>query len=122
MPASGCVRETSAIALQRPVLTSPAGHASAVDGGQAPATDPEPCAEARRRHLESTGNASPALPFGVTLLGPAWSDEFLWDVAAAFHVRLWRPQHRCPSHRDSTKYVLMKAAFLTPGTVAFALT
>ena len=58
-----------------------------MDGGQAPAADPEPCAAARRRHLESTGNASPALPFGVTLLGPAWSDEFLWDVAAAFHVR-----------------------------------
>ena len=65
---------------------------SAAVDSTAPA-DPEPSAAARRRHLESTGNASPALPFGVTLLGPAWSDEFLWDVAAAFQAR-----QRCPTH------------------------
>ena len=56
-----------------------------VDGDRSSA-DAKPCEAARRRHLESTGNASPALPFGVTLLGPAWSDDFLWDVAASFQV------------------------------------
>lgn len=32
----------------------------------------------------ATGNPAPVLPFGVTLLGPAWSDEYLWGLAAAF--------------------------------------
>lgn len=40
---------------------------------------------ARRAQLLATGNAAPVLPFGVTLLGPAWSDEFLWDVAEALY-------------------------------------
>ena len=65
-----------------------------MDGGR-PLEDTEPSAAARRRHLESTGNASPALPFGVTLLGPAWSDDFLWDIAAAYQVST------CPAHSNS---------------------
>ena len=43
--------------------------------------------EARRaQHLAATGNPAPVLPFGVTLIGPAWSDDALWEVAAAFHA------------------------------------
>ena len=40
-------------------------------------------AEVGRRHnfLEASGNTSPALSFGVTLVGPAWSDEYLWRIA-----------------------------------------
>jgi len=26
------------------------------------------------------------LPFGVTLIGPAWSDEALWALAERFHA------------------------------------
>ena len=40
--------------------------------------------EARRAHLAETGCAAPVLPFGVTLLGVAWSDEYLWGVAAKY--------------------------------------
>ena len=40
---------------------------------------------ARRKLLHATGNAAPVLPFGVTLLGAAWNDEFLWDVAEALY-------------------------------------
>ena len=39
----------------------------------------------RAKLLESTGNAQPVLPFGVTLLGPTWSDEMLWTHARSFH-------------------------------------
>ena len=37
--------------------------------------------------MQATGNTAPVLPFGVTLLGPAWSDEYLWDVAEAFYKK-----------------------------------
>ena len=50
-----------------------------------PAADSLPEAAARRRHLEATGSSTPVLPFGVTLLGPAWTDRYLWDVAEAFY-------------------------------------
>ncbi|CAK0787066.1 hypothetical protein CVIRNUC_010282 [Coccomyxa viridis] len=40
----------------------------------------------RAQHLAATGNPAPVLPFGVTLIGPAWSDDALWEVAAAFHA------------------------------------
>lgn len=51
-------------------------------GGPPPGEDAE---QARRAsHLAATGNPAPVLPFGVTLLGPAWSDEFVAGVAAAF--------------------------------------
>ncbi len=40
---------------------------------------------ARAQHLAKTGNPTPVLPFGVTLIGPAWSDESLWAIAARFH-------------------------------------
>lgn len=36
--------------------------------------------------LEETGNARPVLPFGVTLIGQAWSDEALWALAERFHA------------------------------------
>ena len=44
-------------------------------------------AVARRKFLQATGNTAPVLPFGVTLLGPAWSDEYLWDVAEALYKK-----------------------------------
>ena len=89
-PASVCLLLTLGMPPSAPCADSTDLLAcSAVDGGQLPA-DADPSVAARRKHLESTGNAAPALPFGVTLLGPAWTDEFLWDVAAAFHVRLCR--------------------------------
>ncbi|PSC69624.1 allophanate hydrolase [Micractinium conductrix] len=42
--------------------------------------------EQRRRaeHLAATGNTSPVMPFGVTLLAPSWTDEYVADIAAAF--------------------------------------
>lgn len=40
----------------------------------------------RAQHLAATGNPAPVLPFGITLIGPAWSDDALWEVAAAFHA------------------------------------
>lgn len=54
-------------------------------GGAEAVVEDSPESAARRKLLIATGNAAPVLPFGVTLLGPAWSDEFLWDVAEAFH-------------------------------------
>ncbi len=44
----------------------------------------DPAAEERRHHLGATGGPPAALPFGVTLLGAAWSDEFLWGLAAEY--------------------------------------
>ena len=35
--------------------------------------------------LRATGNSTPWLPFGVTLVGPAWSDAYLWKIAADMH-------------------------------------
>ena len=40
----------------------------------------------RAQHLAETGNPAPVLPFGITLIGPAWSDDALWEVAAAYHA------------------------------------
>ena len=40
--------------------------------------------EARRQRLAETGDPAPVLPFGVTLLGEAWTDEYLWGIASAF--------------------------------------
>jgi hypothetical protein len=59
-------------------------------------TDRIPCAgtngkeseiSRRARVLAETGNPRPYLPFGVTLIGPAWSDEFLWEIAAKLHAK-----------------------------------
>jgi len=50
---------------------------------------PQPGAGAaaeRARVLAETGNPTPALPFGVTLIGSAWRDEALWGVAAGLHA------------------------------------
>ena len=41
---------------------------------------------ARAQHLAKTGNPTPVLPFGVTFIGPAWSDESLWAIAERFHA------------------------------------
>lgn len=46
--------------------------------------DSDPAAASRRAHLAATGGPPQALPFGVTLLGPAWTDEYLWGLAAQF--------------------------------------
>ena len=40
----------------------------------------------RERLLAASGNLTPSLPFGVTLIGAAWRDEALWDVAAELHA------------------------------------
>lgn len=40
----------------------------------------------RAQHLAKTGNSAPVLPFGITLIGPAWSDDALWEIAAAYHA------------------------------------
>ena len=41
--------------------------------------------EIRRRVLGSSDRANPMLPVGVTLIGPAWSDEWLWELGADMH-------------------------------------
>ena len=40
----------------------------------------------RAQLLRQSGSAAPVLPFGVTLIGPAWSDESLWHIAERFHA------------------------------------
>lgn len=62
----------------RQIFTTTAIHNSEVVDGS------DPAAEERRRHLAATGGAPDALPFGVTLLGAAWSDEFIWGLAAEY--------------------------------------
>lgn len=39
----------------------------------------------RAQHLAASGNPTPVLPFGVTLLSKAWKDEYLWGHASRFH-------------------------------------
>lgn len=41
----------------------------------------------RAKVLRDTGEARPNIPFGVTLIGPAWTDEFLWEIGAKFHAK-----------------------------------
>lgn len=41
---------------------------------------------ARREHLAATGNPSPVVPFGITLLAPSWMDEYVAGVAAAYQA------------------------------------
>lgn len=38
----------------------------------------------RREHLAATGNPAPQLPFGITLLAPAWTDAYVAGLAAAY--------------------------------------
>ena len=40
----------------------------------------------RAQRFAETGNPAPVLPFGITLIGPAWSDEALWEVAGAYRA------------------------------------
>ncbi|BDA50535.1 probable urea amidolyase [Coccomyxa sp. Obi] len=53
-----------------------------------PSAASDPTGEVARRaaHLRETGNARPVLPFGVTLIGAAWSDESLAAVAERLHA------------------------------------
>ncbi|EIE20546.1 allophanate hydrolase [Coccomyxa subellipsoidea C-169] len=53
-----------------------------------PSAASDPTGEVARRAalLRETGNSRPVLPFGVTLIGAAWSDESLWAVAERFHA------------------------------------
>jgi hypothetical protein len=39
----------------------------------------------RAAHLRATGAGAVKLPFGVTLLAPAWQDEFVWRIASTMH-------------------------------------
>lgn len=55
-----------------------------VSGVPGSASGADAAGAARREYLMATGNPAPVLPFGVTLLGPAWSDEYMWGLAAAF--------------------------------------
>jgi hypothetical protein len=38
----------------------------------------------RREHLAATGNPAPVVPFGITLLAPAWTDGYVAGMAAAY--------------------------------------
>eukprot|EP00803_Ostreobium_quekettii_P003778 evm.model.scf_329EXC.2 EVM.evm.TU.scf_329EXC.2 scf_329EXC:17023-24592(+) len=38
----------------------------------------------RGKYLRESGDPNPTLPFGITLLAPAWSDEWLSGIAAKF--------------------------------------
>ena len=49
-------------------------------GGAALATTPNERAE----HLTATGNPNALVPFGITLLGTAWTDEYVAGVAGAY--------------------------------------
>ena len=40
----------------------------------------------RNKHLQATGKASAVVPFGITLLAPAWSDEFVGGIAIAYEA------------------------------------
>ncbi|KAL4858302.1 Allophanate hydrolase [Chlorella vulgaris] len=50
--------------------------------GDAATTGPEQ--QRRQELLAATGNPSPVLPFGITLLAPSWTDEYVAGIAAAF--------------------------------------
>jgi allophanate hydrolase len=38
----------------------------------------------RAEHLAATGNPNAVVPFGITLLAPAWTDEYVAGIAAAY--------------------------------------
>jgi len=38
----------------------------------------------REEHLHATGNPTPLVPFGITLLAPAWTDAYLAGIASAY--------------------------------------
>lgn len=64
-------------------LLRPQGTAAA-SGGSGDAA----AAEEQRRaaHLAATGNNSPVVPFGITLLAPSWTDEYVAGIAAAYEA------------------------------------
>jgi allophanate hydrolase len=41
-------------------------------------------AEARSTHLTATGKSSAVLPFGITIIGPAWTDSYVADIAEEY--------------------------------------
>jgi hypothetical protein len=54
-------------------------------GSEGAAAAGEDAEQARRReHLAATGNPSPVLPFGITLLAPAWTDAYVAGLAGAY--------------------------------------
>lgn len=65
-------------------LSIVADSASSLLTGAGTADGSDKMGEARRAHLAQTGSSAPVLPFGVTLLGGAWTDEYLWGVAEQF--------------------------------------
>jgi allophanate hydrolase len=54
---------------KEPVTTTPVVPASVAD---------------RAEHLANTGNPTATVPFGITLLAPAWTDSYVAEVAAAY--------------------------------------
>ncbi|PRW20653.1 allophanate hydrolase [Chlorella sorokiniana] len=56
--------------------------ANGVNGSHDAAAEAEQ--QRRQMHLAATGNPAPVLPFGITLLAPAWTDEFVAGLAAAY--------------------------------------
>lgn len=42
--------------------------------------------EARRHHLKMTGKETAVVPFGITLLAPAWQDTFLAGIGMAYET------------------------------------
>ncbi|PNH09888.1 Urea amidolyase [Tetrabaena socialis] len=62
-----------------PDKSGPVVDALLAEGGSSGATEAE---RRRAEHLAATGPTSVGLPFGVTLLGKAWQDEWVWGVAA----------------------------------------
>ncbi|KAL4513659.1 hypothetical protein Ndes2526A_g04990 [Nannochloris sp. 'desiccata'] len=48
-------------------------------------TEPVPASVAdRAEHLANTGNPTATVPFGITLLAPAWTDHYVAEIAAAY--------------------------------------
>ena len=66
---------------------APPAKKSKKDGGGGAAVAPEPLppsATERAEHLAATGSASAVVPFGITLLAPAWTDAYVAGVASAY--------------------------------------
>ncbi|KAI7838879.1 hypothetical protein COHA_007345 [Chlorella ohadii] len=56
--------------------------ANGVNGSHDAAAEAEQ--QRRQQHLTATGNPTPVLPFGITLLAAAWTDEYVAGLAAAY--------------------------------------
>ncbi|KAK9835411.1 hypothetical protein WJX81_007895 [Elliptochloris bilobata] len=69
----------------------------------------------RERRLAESGNPTPSLPFGVTLIGAAWRDEALWAVAAELHSASGLG---CGPEGHGVKPYRIRAHNIHPGTTA----